>query len=287
MSEAPAVEEDLRCPLRLGAVVIGSVATGVIESVAGSALLRGCLQVVQDSGGDAAAMAPGMSPGMAPMHAPDPARGRGPHPPAWRLQPHEGMAPDDALDALARVLCEAGLGGRWRGERLAVRGPDGVRVAAIERAVVRTLGIATWAVHLMGFTTDGRVWLQQRAWDKADDPGLWDTLVGGMVPDGETAESALIRETAEEAGLDLAGLLGLHPGGVVRSRRPTGHAQGRGLLVERLDWFRAVLPEGLQPVNRDGEVAQFACVPPDEARFWLAQGRFTQDAAAILGQALA
>jgi len=45
---------------------------------------------------------------------------------------------------------------------------------------VRTLGIATQAVHLVGTTPGGSVWVQQRAFDKAVDPGLWDTL---MAPD--------------------------------------------------------------------------------------------------------
>lgn len=248
-----------RWPLVVRGVPVGSVASGVLEAVADMPRLSTHLCMTFALGASGA---------------------------EWRLRPIVGTPLDDALEVLARALCEAGLGGRWRGERLAVCGPDGRRIAGIERAVVRTLGIATWAVHLMGYAPDGRLWLQQRAFDKADDPGLWDTLVGGMVPDGETAESALVRETQEEAGLDLSALEGLRPGGVVRSRRPTDHAQGRGLLVERLDWFRAVLPDGMQPENRDGEVARFACVSVAEARQWLAQGRITQDAAAILGQAL-
>ena len=31
----------------------------------------------------------------------------------------------------------------------------------------------------------------------------------------------------------------------------------RGYVVEYIDWYRCVVPEGVVPVNQDGEVAQF------------------------------
>ena len=66
---------------------------------------------------------------------------------------------------------------------------------------MRPLGITTHAVHLVGWTPDGAVWVQQRAHDKATDPGLWDTTMGGLVTAGESIAATLMRETEEEAGL--------------------------------------------------------------------------------------
>ena len=50
--------------------------------------------------------------------------------------------------------------------------PTAQRSARVERGVVRVLGITTYAVHLVGSRRDGAVWVQQRAFDKATDPGL-------------------------------------------------------------------------------------------------------------------
>jgi len=109
----------------------------------------------------------------------------------WRIA---GPA-DASLAIVAHWLHEQGLSARWRDERLAVASANGSVLAVVERAVVRVLGITTRAVHLVGFTPDGRVWVQQRAFDKAVDPGRWDTLMGGQVSAGESVEQTLERET--------------------------------------------------------------------------------------------
>ena len=107
------------------------------------------------------------------------------------------------LSELANLLRHAGLAGAWRNEQLAVRDELGTQIGTIERAAVRPLGIATLAVHLVGQTTNGRFWVQQRALNKPNDPGKWDTLMGGMVSAGDTVKTALERETWEEAGLRM------------------------------------------------------------------------------------
>ncbi|MDO8778486.1 MAG: NUDIX domain-containing protein [Burkholderiaceae bacterium] len=202
--------------------------------------------------------------------------------PGWQLR---GPA-DAALDTLARALRKAGLTGRWRHEQLAVRDGHGTRIGCIERATVRVLGIKTHAVHLVGWTEQAHLWVQQRALDKADDPGLWDTLVGGMVQDGESSQAALVRETQEEAGLLLHSLRRLQYGGCIEVCCPSSVPTQAGHRVERLDWFSAIVPDHLAPNNRDGEVMAFARLSPRELARWIAQGRFTEDAAAILASAL-
>lgn len=60
-----------------------------------------------------------------------------------------------ALAALAQALRERGLSGAWRNEALQVCDVQDRRCATVERGVVRVLGIATRAVHLVGVTDAG------------------------------------------------------------------------------------------------------------------------------------
>lgn len=192
-------------------------------------------------------------------------------------------APDTALARIAQWLSMQGLCGKWRDELLAVTDESLRRHAAIERAAVRPLGIATFAVHLIGFTPRGDVWVQQRALDKATDPGQWDTLVGGLIAADEGDTLALERETWEEAGLHVAELQPLAKADRITVCRPVHE----GYMVEHIDVFEAVVPEGVNPVNQDGEVARFECIGPDELRSRLAARMFTLEAALILARCVA
>ena len=190
------------------------------------------------------------------------------------------------LNLLATALHKAGLAGAWRNEQLAVCDAHGVRVGTIERAAVRPLGIATLAVHLVGQAPDGRFWIQQRALDKPNDPGKWDTLMGGMVSSTDTLETALARETWEEAGLHMATLQGLRHGGRLSTRQPTSDGGGAGYVVESIDWYVCIVPEGAKPINQDGEVAQFALVDTSQLLEALKGGAFTLEAALILANVM-
>ena len=198
------------------------------------------------------------------------------------------------LAALAQALRAAGMAGAWRGEALAVSSDTGQKLATIERAAVRPLGIGTHAVHLVGLVgppgPQQRVWVQQRSFTKPNDPGLWDTLMGGMVSAEDTLASALERETWEEAGLRLEQLAGLQLGGRVSRNRPTREAAyamgGAGYMVEQVHWYGCVLPDGLLPVNRDGEVEAFALLEQTELLPMLEGGVFTPEAALILVEVL-
>ncbi len=187
----------------------------------------------------------------------------------------------ESLDRIAQALRDDGQVRAWRNEQLAVRAPDGHMLGSVERGVVRLLGIETEAVHLLGLAPDGRHWVQQRALDKADDPGLWDTMVGGMVPAGEAVDTALARETGEEAGLALSRLQDLRLGGWVRTERPHATTPG-GYVVERLAWYRCTVPAGVAPVNQDGEVAQFLLMDAEALRRHLLADAFTVDAALMM-----
>lgn len=192
-------------------------------------------------------------------------------------------APDATLARIAHWLSAQGLCGKWRNELLAVTDDALRRHAVIERAAVRPLGIATFAVHLVGFTPLGDIWLQQRALDKATDPGLWDTLVGGLVAADESEALALQRETWEEAGLRADALHGLAKVDRITVRRPVRE----GYMVEHIDVFEAVVPEGMAPANQDGEVARFECMKPEDLIERLAAQAFTLEAGLILARSLA
>lgn len=195
------------------------------------------------------------------------------------------IADDDADTALARIarwLHERGHTPRWRDELLAVTDQGGAVRARIERSAVRPLGIATRAVHLIAFTPRGEAWVQQRALNKATDPGLWDTLVGGLVAAGESDADALERETWEEAGLRVDDLRGLRRSDGMTVRRPVRE----GYMVEHIEVYEAVVPESLVPVNQDGEVARFECLAMAQLRQRLEADAFSGEAALILAACL-
>jgi len=187
-----------------------------------------------------------------------------------------------SLHAIARWLHVEKIAAHWRGELLSVVDDEGRTVGAIERGVVRVLGLATEAVHLVGVDARGATWVQKRAQTKSTDPGLWDTTMGGQVTAGEAVGTTLMRETMEEAGIDVALLCDLVHGTPILIRRPVRE----GYMVERIEVFRGVVPDGVEPVNRDGEVERFERLDDAALLARLAAGEFTLEATLILGAEL-
>ena len=190
-----------------------------------------------------------------------------------------------SLNELASLMRELKLAGAWRNEQLAVRCESGQQIGTIERGAVRPLGIATLAVHLVGQTTAGRFWVQQRALNKPNDPGKWDTLMGGMVSAQDTVETALERETWEEAGLHISDLHNLRYGGRQSNCRPSSDGAA-GYMQEFIEWYTATVPDGMTPINQDGEVAQFVLMDEAELLAAMQRGEFTTEAALIFASAL-
>jgi len=191
----------------------------------------------------------------------------------------------ESLARVALAMRDLGFAHVWRNEQLPVYDVRGHVLGSVERAAVRPLGLRTRAVHLVGQTSDGQFWIQQRALDKANDPGQWDTLMGGMVTAVDTLADGAARETWEEAGLRIEQLFGLEWGGVVHIHRPTTDGVG-GYISERIDWYRATVPNALEPSNQDGEVARFAKVPRASMEAGIAAGKFTLEAGLVTAAAL-
>lgn len=193
---------------------------------------------------------------------------------------------DDPTEALAPVnlaLREAGLVRAWRNELLALPHPGTLEpLARIERAAARFWGTLTLGAHATGFVrgADGRpshLWIAQRAFTKATDPGLFDNLIGGGVGFGQTPRDTLVREAFEEAGLAPAEVAGAMPGRVIGLARdiPEGFQQ------EWLYGFDIELPAGRTPVNQDGEVEAFRCLSIADAAALAASDAMTVDAALV------
>lgn len=188
---------------------------------------------------------------------------------------------EDATQALAAVatgLFEGGCLPRWRGELLDVWA-DGESIAAVERGAVRALGLLTRAVHLNAWSQRGELWVARRALDKATDPGLWDTLVGGLVGWREGDDLALVRESAEEAGLSPAALVGRTP---LRSITRMQRRLAEGFQCEEVLTCECVLAPEVSPANQDGEVMEIACLPVTTIADMLLAGQFTVEAGIVI-----
>ena len=197
---------------------------------------------------------------------------------AWCIEIADAAAIDPTLGVFARWLHAHRLASPWRDEILAVTDARGRPVAAIERAAVRALGIASHAMHLMVSDERGQMWVQQRAFDKATDPGQWDTTVGGLITAGESALPALAREAWEEAGLRIDDLQALAPLGRMTARRPVAE----GYRVEHIDVFEAAAPVGMALANQHGEVEQFECLAAEALVERLHADAFTREAGLML-----
>jgi 8-oxo-dGTP pyrophosphatase MutT (NUDIX family) len=186
------------------------------------------------------------------------------------------------LEQMAMLLRDAKRLGKWRNELLRVTSPDGTILGFVERAAARALGIKTFAVHLMLYCGDN-VWVQQRALDKATDPGMWDTCVGGLVAGDESFELSLEREAIEEAGVDLPAMrqkgATLDRGKTLTVRRNLDNGDAyEGYMLEDLLIWDLNVDASFTPKNNDGEVAQFALWPIDKLISEMMAGKLTLEA---------
>lgn len=178
--------------------------------------------------------------------------------------------------ALALWMREQGMLSRWRDEALDIRDlQSGEVLAQVERAAFRPLGLLTTAVHLNAVTPSGQLWLARRSAHKPTDPGLWDTLVGGLVAAGEPPVLALERESFEEAGLYTHEVRKADFLAAFRVERPVPEGYQR----EQVEVFSLTLPEGRTPCNQDGEVDLIEAVAPEQVLERILLDQLTLEAA--------
>ena len=170
---------------------------------------------------------------------------------------HRSAAIAEVVESLAAETVITG----WRGELVSVgESFYAPPLFHIERAAARHFGLTVYASHLNGLTArngEPHMWIARRADSKAIDPGLLDNLVGGRIPRGLSPFETLVKECFEEAGMaaDLARTA--KGAGVVRSKREVEE----GLHHEIIFVHDIILPESFVPANKDGEVADFTCMP--------------------------
>jgi 8-oxo-dGTP pyrophosphatase MutT (NUDIX family) len=187
------------------------------------------------------------------------------------------------FDALNRRLRDQGAIRAWRDEPFAIFCPSsGAVLGHFERAASRFWGTLTLGAHTTGYVADAQgqpqaLWIAQRALDKATDPGLFDNLIGGGVPLGQSPHQALVREGWEEAGATDTEMALARPASVLTLQRDVAE----GLQFEQVHSFDLPLPAHWRPQNQDGEVAGFRLMAPAEAQALALAGAMTVDAALV------
>jgi 8-oxo-dGTP pyrophosphatase MutT (NUDIX family) len=213
-------------------------------------------------------------------------------PPSPFVAAGDGLALDPALDgfesrsdALARwsrlVRRRDGVHG-WRDEPVLIREPLGKPLLAIERAMLRPLGMLLRSVSASVHGIDRRgpvIWVARRSNAKPVDPGRLDVLVGGGIGGSDSARDTLVRESAEEVGI---------PAPVARRAVPIGRlevayvAEDAALAVlprESVAMYDLRLPAGFVPGAVDGEHRSIVPMTPPEALASIAAGGWTADGA--------
>jgi len=165
--------------------------------------------------------------------------------------------PEARTTAVREVLLDLRAQGEvpnWRDEDYpVVRRWGDEPFMTVERAAVPLFGMRGFGVHLNGYveTGDGlRLWVARRAKDKATAPGKLDHLVAGGQPHGLSVAANLVKECAEEAGMNAA---------LARRAVPVGAVsyiceRDEGLRDDVLFDFDLAVPADFTPRNTDGEV---------------------------------
>ncbi len=171
----------------------------------------------------------------------------------------------------------------WRDERVVIRDErDGRPLAAIERALLRPLGLLLRSVQACAYAVDAdgpRIWVARRAAHKPVDPGRLDALVAGGIAGFDTPRATLIRECAEEAGIPEALAARARPAGTLELCVP-GVDDGVPVVHrERVALHDLELPPDFVPVPADGEHAEVFALRAAEALASIEAGGWTRDGA--------
>jgi 8-oxo-dGTP pyrophosphatase MutT (NUDIX family) len=191
------------------------------------------------------------------------------------------------MTAAALHLRELGLIKVWRNELYAVHPlrengelDTSQMLFTLERGAFRRFGLCSRAAHINGLRSDGNIWLGQRASTKGIDPNKLDNLAAGGIPHNEPVEACVVRELFEEAGIPALLAQQAQFAGMARSTRN----EIDGTHDEILYCYDLHLDHTIEPINQDGEVAQFLCLSPQQVLARLPE--MTWDAGLVMAQCL-
>jgi 8-oxo-dGTP pyrophosphatase MutT (NUDIX family) len=170
-------------------------------------------------------------------------------------------ARSQVLEEVVRALVDEGTLPRLHGERYPVTASTRDRaVCTIDRAAAAWFGVRAFGQHLNGFVRrpDGLwLWVARRALHKWNFPGRLDQLVAGGLPYDMTLAENLVKECAEEAGLDAAHVAEARPVGSISYCLETHE----GLKRDVIYCYDLELDETFVPRPVDGEVEVFELWP--------------------------
>jgi len=180
-------------------------------------------------------------------------------------------ARSEAVAEALLALKAEGLVRGWRNEPYPV-GTDfyAPPLMQMERAAVPLFGVRAYGVHINGFVGEGedlKLWVGKRAANKQTAPGKLDHIVAGGQPMGLSLMENVIKESAEEAGMEAA---------LARQARPVGLVsyiteRSEGLRNDICFAYDIVLPDSFVPHNTDGEIESFSLWPIAEVRRRMAE----------------
>jgi 8-oxo-dGTP pyrophosphatase MutT (NUDIX family) len=214
----------------------------------------------------------------------------------WDMPDNSHASRSAALALLAAELRDLGHITGWRNEKFSYW-PDAVILSAgecleptqkllaafeMERSAFRFFGLHSHAVHVNGFTQDGFLWCGRRSLSKPTDPGMLDNIAAGGLPAGESLHACGVREMAEEAGISEDLALTAMPNGQVRTCRSVA----KGWHHETLWVYNLRVPADVQPLNQDGEVAEFTLLSPQQVVQAIAAQAMTVDASCVIAHAV-
>lgn len=167
----------------------------------------------------------------------------------------------EALDEVIRSLVQQQVIRAYLDEPYPVT--DGDRNAAImtlDRSAGAFFGIRCFGQHLNGYVrkNDGiHLWIARRARDRHIEPGKLDNMVAGGLPWHTSLEENLIKECAEEAGMNASLASHARAVGTVSYLAESVN----GIKPDTLYCYDIELPEDFTPVCTDGEVESFHLMP--------------------------
>ena len=169
----------------------------------------------------------------------------------------------EAVDRVVGQLQKDNVIKHWAEEKFPVKSDAAATpLFDMERAAISLFGLPAFGVHLNGYVGQGadmNMWIGERSHEKPIEPGKFDQLVAGGQPAHLTVRENLIKECAEEAGIDVALAATANSVSAITYTKE----EPQGLRCDVLYNFDLKLDEAFKPVNTDGEVHAFHLWPID------------------------